>query len=280
VLPPVNFFLLSNNALALQAVKNPRLIKAHGAAIRFHRALTLLTLRHSQISIFLVWALSDDTLPGLTLARDAALVASWNTPPDGMDRVQSAAFQKDRACKKAFDNWEREFGLERCLAQFKLRWLGDSGEGHAYREHIIKEPPSVGHHPLWAAATEVKKDQNGKKTRIPKYSRHTTSAALQLAVDHTFTRTYARRFRPADPPETTTCPCGAITRSPSHLIHECLHLLQHCINAGIHTHNRMLTLEKLHSSIKHAHQLMAFISESRVAFRPPDFDIPIPPDPD
>jgi hypothetical protein len=43
-LPPVNFFLLSNNASALQAVRDPRLIKAHGAAIRFHRALTLLTL--------------------------------------------------------------------------------------------------------------------------------------------------------------------------------------------------------------------------------------------
>jgi hypothetical protein len=33
VSPPVNFFLLSNNALALQAVKNPRSTKAHAAAI-------------------------------------------------------------------------------------------------------------------------------------------------------------------------------------------------------------------------------------------------------
>jgi hypothetical protein len=266
----------------LQAVKNPRSIKAHGAAIRFHRALTLLTLRHPQISVFLVWAPTDDSLPGLNLAKDAAIAASWDTPPDGMDRIQSAAFQKDRARQKAFNNWEREFGLERCLAQFKLRWLGDSGEGHAFRERIITEPPSTGHHALWAAATEVKKDANGKKTCIPKYSRHVTSAALQLAVDHAFTGSYARRFRLADPPETTTCPCGSLTRSPTHLIRECPRLLQHRINAGIHTHNRTLTLEKLHSSIKHAHQLLAFISEGRVAFRPPDFDvlIPIPPDPD
>jgi hypothetical protein len=95
-------------------------------------SLTLLTLRHSQISIFLVWAPSDDTLPGYTLARDTALVASWNTPPDGMDHIQSAAFQKDRARKKAFTNWEREFGLEHCLAQFRLRWTGESGKGHAF----------------------------------------------------------------------------------------------------------------------------------------------------
>jgi hypothetical protein len=119
--------------------------------------------------------------------------------------------------------------------------------------------------------------------RAPFYQAHrTTSAALQLAVDHAFTRSYARRFRPADLPETTTCPCGAHTRTPSYLIWECPRLLQHRINVGIHTHNRTLTLEKLHSSIKHVHQLLTFISEGKVAFRPPDFDItiPIPPDPD
>jgi hypothetical protein len=197
-----------------------------------------------------------------------------------MDRIQSAAFQKDRARKKAFANWEHKFGLERCLAQFRLRWLGDSGEGHVFRERIITEPPSVGHHPLWAAATEVKKDENGKKTRIPKYSRQNHICALQLAVDHAFTGSYARRFRPADPPETTACPCGAHTRSPSHLIRDCPRLLQQRINAGLLSHNRTFTLEKLHSSIKHAHQLLTFISEGKVAFRPPDFDIVIPPDPD
>jgi hypothetical protein len=168
-----------------------------------------------------------------------------------MDCIQSAAFQKDQARKKAFANWEREFGLERCLAQFKLRWTGDSGKGHVFREQIITEPPSVGHHPLWAAATETKKDKNGKKTKIPKYSQCTTSAVLQLVVDHAFMGTYARRFRPADPPETTTCPCGVNTRSPSHLICECPRLLQQHINAGIHSHHHTLTLKKLHSSITH-----------------------------
>jgi hypothetical protein len=46
VQPPVNFFLLSNNASALQAVKNPRSTKAHAAALCFHKVLTLLTLQH------------------------------------------------------------------------------------------------------------------------------------------------------------------------------------------------------------------------------------------
>jgi hypothetical protein len=168
--PPANFFLLSNNASALQAVKNPRSIKAHGAVIRFHHVLTLLTLRHSQVSIFLVWAPSDNTFPGYISTRDTAQAASWGNPLDGMDCIQSAAFQKGRARKKAFANWECKFGLERCLTQFKLQWTGDSGKGHVYREQIITEPPSVGHHPLWSAATETKKDEHGKKTKIPKYT--------------------------------------------------------------------------------------------------------------
>jgi hypothetical protein len=150
---------------------------------------------HPQISVFMVWAPLDNSLPSFVLAKDTALAASWNTPPDRMDCIQSAAFQKDRARKKAFANWEHKFGLERCLTQFRLRWLGDSGEGHAYREHIITEPPSVGHHPLWAAATEVKKDDNGKKTHIPKYSRPLHICCVTTSSgSHAFTGTYARRF--------------------------------------------------------------------------------------
>jgi hypothetical protein len=245
VQPPVNFFLLSNNASALQAVKNPRSVKAHEAALRFHKALTLLTMRHRQVSYFLVWAPADDSLEGHNLAVEAAKQASWGLPPDGMDRVQSAAFQKSRARQKAFTAWEHEFGLERCLAQFRLRWTGDSGEGHAHREKIITEPPSGSNHPVWVAATDVEKDEFGRKTKRPLYSRHTTSAAVQLAVDHAFTGSYARRFRPSDPVETNACKCGAPIRTPSHLIRECPQHYQAWINAGIHSHMRTLTLEQL-----------------------------------
>jgi hypothetical protein len=267
VQPPVNFFLLSNNASALQAVKNPRSVKAHDAALRFHKALTLLTMRHRQVSYFLVWAPADDSLEGHNLAVEAAKQASWGLPPDGMDRVQSAAFQKSRAREKAFTAWEHEFGLERCLAQFRLRWTGDSGEGHAHREKIITEPPSGSNHPLWVAATDVEKDEFGRKTKRPLYSRRTTSAAIQLAVDHAFTGSYAKRFRPSDPIETLACTCGVPLRTPSHLIRECPQHYQARINAGIHSHMRTLTLEQLHSTVKRAHQLLGFISEGKVAFQ-------------
>jgi hypothetical protein len=61
-----------------------------------------------------------------------------------------------------------------------------------------------------------------------------------------FTGSYAKRFRPSDPPETLTCPCGASLRTPSHLIRECPRHYQARVNAGIQSHMRTLTLEQLH----------------------------------
>jgi hypothetical protein len=146
-----------------------------------------------------------------------------------------------------------------------------SGEGHAHRGKIITEPPSTTNHPLWVAASDVEKDKYSRKTRRPLYSRRTTSAAIQLAVDHAFTGSYAKRFRPSDPVETTACTCRAILRTPSHLIRECPRHYQVRVNTGIQSHMCTLTLEQLHETTKKAHQLLKFISEGKVAFRPPDF---------
>jgi hypothetical protein len=43
-----------------------------------------------------------------------------------------------------------------------------------------------------------------------------------------------------------------------------------------------LVLEQLHQSVPQAHQLLCFISEGKVVFRPPDFPlaVPIPTEPD
>jgi hypothetical protein len=90
VQPPVNFFLLSNNASALQAVKNTRSVKAHDAALCFHKAITLLTLRHRQVSYFLVWAPADDSLEGHNMAVEAAKEASWGLPPDSIVTIHQS----------------------------------------------------------------------------------------------------------------------------------------------------------------------------------------------
>jgi hypothetical protein len=201
-----------------------------------------------------------------------------------MDRIQSAAFQKDRARRQAFHNWEIEYGLDRCIALLRSNVTGHAGDGHAFQHHTITQPPSevYWHHPLWSAATDMGCDEFGKKTRQPLYPRRVTSTAFQLAVDHAFTGSYAQRFRPSDPHESLTCPCGALLRSLSHLIRECPRLYQPRVNQAIHSHTRTLTLAQLHKSVPRAHQLLRFITEGRVAMRPPELGptLPVPPEPE
>jgi hypothetical protein len=83
--PPDNIFIISNLALALQAVKNPCSIKAHASALHFHHALTLFTLRHSHVSFYLVWSPADGDLEGFRLASTWAAATCLHDPPNGLD---------------------------------------------------------------------------------------------------------------------------------------------------------------------------------------------------
>jgi hypothetical protein len=189
--PPDNIFIFSNLASALQAVQNPRSIKAHSSALRFHRALTIFTLCHSHVAFYLVWSPADGDLEGFRMASTWAAAACLHDPPNGLDRVQSAAFQKDRARARAFHNWEVDFHRERCISDFRAAVTGTPTNGHAHT-HVILDGPSTHHHPLWLAAVDIEKDSRGKKTKRPLYSHHTTSTTLQLAVDHAFMGSYAQ----------------------------------------------------------------------------------------
>jgi hypothetical protein len=277
--PPDNIFIISNSASALQAVKNPRSIKAHASALRFHRALTIFTLRHSHVSFYLVWSPADGDLEGFRMASTWAAAACLHDPPNGLDRIQSAAYQKDRARARAFLNWEVDFHRERCISDFRAAVTGQPTNGHAHT-HVILDGPSTHHHPLWSAAVDMEKDDRGKKTKCPLYSRRTTSTAFQLAVDHAFTGSYAQRFRPADPPETLTCPCGAPLRTPQHITQDCPLFYQTRVNHAIHTYGRTIAYSALYNS--HPHKLLSFLRDSRAASRPPDFGPPVEvaPEPD
>jgi hypothetical protein len=144
---PDNIFIFSNLASALQAVQNPRSIKAHSSALRFHRAMTTFTLRHSHVSFYLVWSPADGDLEGFQMAGTWAAAACLHDPPNGMDRIQSAAFQKDQAHAWAFLNWEIDYHREHCISEFRAKITGHPTDGHAYL-HVIKEAPSE-HHPQW-----------------------------------------------------------------------------------------------------------------------------------
>jgi hypothetical protein len=162
--PPDNIFIISNLALALQAVQNPHSIKAHSSALHFHHALTTFTLRHSFVSFYLIWSPADDELEGYHVASTWASTACLHDPPNGLDRVQSAAFQKDRARAHVFQEWSIDFHREHCISDFWVSVTGHPTDGHAHT-HVITEAPSEHHHPLWMAATAMEEDAQGKKTK-------------------------------------------------------------------------------------------------------------------
>ena len=268
--PPANIFLFSNNASAIQAVKNPRSRKAHTYALRFHQALTTFYLTHADVALYLVWGPADDYLEGYKLASYLASKAAYGDPPNGLDRIQSAAYQKDRARRLVFQKWEREYYLDRTIEVFRERWC-DSPPSAAY-SYTITTHPSETHHPLWkeASKTKIEEDELGRKVTLPLYHRRTTSAAFQLAVDHAFTGSYAKRFRPSDPPESLLCTCGNVLRSPSHIITACSLHYQDRVNAGIHSFNGTLPLRSLFSTREGVPKLLSFLQTSRAAFRPLD----------
>ena len=266
--PLANIFLFSNNSSAIQVVKNLQSRKAHSFALRFHQVLTSFYLTHSDVTLFLVWAPADDYLDGYKLASHIASEAAYSDPPNGLDRIQSAAYQKDCTCRLVFQKWECEYYLDRTIETFHKHWC--STPPSAAYSYTITTHPSKTHHPLWkeASKTKVEEDKLGRKVKLPLYHRRTTSAAFQLAVDHAFTGMDAKRFRPSDPPETLLCTCGNVLRSPSHIITACPLHYQDRVNAGIHSINGTLPLRTLFSTLKGAPKLLSFLQSSCAAFRP------------
>jgi hypothetical protein len=200
--------------------------------------------------------------------------------PNGMDRILLVAYQKDRARRRAYHQWELEYHLARAHNDLQVSTMGLPLDGAAY-QYVISQPPSEVNHPLWSAAVAMEKDKRGRKTQCPLFTWQTTSMALQLAVDHAFTGSYASKFRPLDPPESLTCQCGHHLRNPHHLIRDChLHYLTH-ISCKITTCSCTLLLKSLFShSVEHSHRLLSFIQRSRVAMRPPEIGWPIPVEPE
>jgi hypothetical protein len=123
----------------------------------------------------------------------------------------------------------------------------------------------------------MEKDARGRKTWCPLFPWRTTSTALQLAVDHAFTGSYARRFRPLDPPDSLQCPCGSPLHNPNHLIRDCHLYYLTRISCKITMRGRTVPLKTLFSHlVEHAHHLLSFIHQTRAAMHPPEIGRPIP----
>ena len=182
VLCPTDIFLFSPSSSTLQAITNPWPTMAHQHSLLFHQSLTTLTTNQPHVRYFLVWTLVDEHLEGQRVARVIAKEACLYTPPDSLHKVQSASFQKARARERAFQQWAQEWYLARAQNTLQLNATGQPLDGAAFT-HAICEPPSGGNHPLWDAAVKVEKDDMGRKTHKPKYSRRTMSTVVTITCD-------------------------------------------------------------------------------------------------
>jgi hypothetical protein len=180
VAPPLSIFFLCSSSLAMQAVLNTGSIKAHTYALRFHKVLTMFFSLHREVRLVLCWAPKDDDLEGDWMARSLATTACWRNIadlPNGMDHILSAAYQKDRVCRKAFHQWELEYHLARACNNLQVSTMGIPLDRAAY-QYTISQPPSEVNHPLWSAAVTLEKDEQGRKTRCPLFLRRTTSTVM------------------------------------------------------------------------------------------------------
>ena len=261
--PPVIYIFGADNS-ALQAIRNLRSLKAHSFCVRFHKALTTFFLTHRDMRLILAWSPKNEELYPDRLARELAAKAANEFPPSGMDSVQSAAYQKDRARRRAFSQWEEEYHTNRMLEAAKTIWLGvDVCPPCFAYSHAIISAPSITHHPLWKECTTRVPATQGSKKKVFKYRRRTTATALQLAVDHTFTGSYTKRFRPKDPPESLMCKCGAQLRDPNHILRRCPIFHTQRVNTAIHASFRVLSLRQLFNTYPDC--LLAFLQAPGIA---------------
>ena len=240
--PPVVYVFSSDN-LALQAICNPRSIKAHSSCIHFHKALTTFFLSYRDIRLVLAWSPKNDDLALDLTTRNCAAEACLEFPPQGMDSIQLAAYQKSHARTKAFSEWEHKYLQDHLADSACTGWLGAELAPPRFAcTHTLVKSPSIHNHPLWREATKCMTDNGGKKLKQPLYTCHTMSTAFQLAVDHPFTGSYAAHFWPSDPPHTHSHLCRAPLWDPDHIICQCPIFHQQRVDLVIHTAYHTLTL--------------------------------------
>ncbi|KAH9162694.1 hypothetical protein EDB89DRAFT_2024606 [Lactarius sanguifluus] len=279
--PPDLIYVLTNSNSAIHGVKNPLSRTAQAHALMTNQALTTLAMRFSNFRLFLVWTPVDAELGGQMLARDWAAQGCTRDPPDGLNKINSASFQKARARTLAFNAWGHRWHANRLIPVFRSRVLGEALPFHQCYSDI--HPPDPKHpHPLWQLAVAAEKLPNGR--RRAKHTRRTTSTIMQVATDHAFTGTYVQRFRTNDPPENISCPCGAEVRDSIHVVLECPRYVQARIDSGIlptRPHHQPLPFSSLLGTRKGIKMLLDFFDKTRALSCPETGPpLPVPPEPD
>ena len=160
--PPEHIYILCQNTSALQGITKVSSYDNQTSILLFYQSLTSFCSQHRDVDITLAWSPVNRDRIQDTTAWLKAMMACTLTPRASLNRVQSAAYQKQVTRKWAFTKWAEEWHAERCE-----RYGRDS---FAY-EYTLTKAPSGQNHPLWKAAVD-------KTDGAPCFSRHTTSTAL------------------------------------------------------------------------------------------------------
>src|SRR5258708_11753651 len=96
-MPLTRIFILSANASALQAIKNPWIKSCQEAALCFHQSLTTIVTRWSHVKFSLVWTPRDTDSTPQEHCTQLAHWAAREPGPEADHRIQLALFQKAHA---------------------------------------------------------------------------------------------------------------------------------------------------------------------------------------
>ena len=240
------FIILSRSQAAISGIANPnsRAIQEH--ALNFAHMYNQILSTFDDAFISVEWSPADTRLPGYCQANFRAQQECAQPTHDEIEvrNVLSATYQKQKTRAEAFEQWAKE-------------WHTKPRNSIAYRLSLPK-PPDGRNHPLWATAT---------KAEFPP-SRSTFCTALRLAVGHSFTAEYTRRFKKDFQPLDVICECGQEERTIIHIIFDCP-LLQSARDAAQINSNRLRpNIYDLFSTPSGAQQLFQFLERAPAAHKP------------
>ena len=241
-----HFIILSRSQSAISGIANPnsRAIQEH--ALNFAHTYNQILATFPDASISVEWTPADTGLPGYCQATYRAQQECAQPTHEEVEvrNVLSATYQKQKTRAEAFEQWAKE-------------WHTKPRDSIAYRLSLPK-PPDGHNHPLWTAAIGAEYPP----------SRSTFCTALRLAVGHSFTAEYTRRFKQDFQPLDVICECGNEERTIHHIIFDCP-LFQSARDAAQIDDNRLHpTIYELFSTSSGAKQLFQFLERAPAAHKP------------